>query len=130
MMRVGYIAHQLGAPTVAEMEANRKNAELWLAWIAYHFDVAPVASWISLSRQWPESEKLRKRGLEIDCVLIRRCDEIWLVGGRISDGMRIEMDAARDAGVVVIDLTALGHSPPSDLMIDAVRYIVEQARAA
>jgi len=44
MMRVGYIAHQLGAPTVAEMEANRKNAELWLAWIAYHFDVAPVAS--------------------------------------------------------------------------------------
>lgn len=85
-----YIAHPLGADEARE--ANRARASRWVAWAALHHSVAPVATWITLAGEWSECAELRYRGLDIDCALIERCDEVWLVGGRISPGMQIEAD--------------------------------------
>lgn len=106
-MKVVYIAHPLGAGP--EREQNRKNAAEWVAWAGE--TVAPVATWITLSGEWTEDR--RELGLQIDFALIERCDEVWLVGGRISPGMQLEAAHAVERGIAVIDMTALGSWPPS-----------------
>ena len=107
-MRIVYLCHPLNAPTREGIDANRLNASRWMAWLAREFPIAPVASWITLSAEWPETPENRARGLEIDKALVARCDETWMVGGRISEGMKVEAEAAR----VVRDLTALGYPAP------------------
>jgi hypothetical protein len=103
-----YIAHPLNAPTREGIEKNRENAAHWVAWLAAEFPIAPVATWITLSGLWLETAENRARGLEIDVELVKRCDETWLVGGRVSAGMRIESEHAK----VLRDLTVLGYDTP------------------
>lgn len=107
--RVVYIAHPLGAG--ADREQNRRNASKWVAW-AYRQGVAPVADWIILSGELDETPENRAGGLECDIALVELCDEVWLVGGRVSPGMEIEAGHARLCLVPVIDKTALGPLPP------------------
>lgn len=105
---VVYIAHPLG--NGPDREQNRANAAKWCAWAALACGVAPVADWIILSGEWDESR--RELGLECDAALISKCDELWLVGGRISPGMQFEADIARKLAVPVIDMTHLGYEVP------------------
>ncbi len=39
--------------------------------------------------------------------IIARCDEVWLVGGRVSSGMAAERDVAK----IAVDLTRFGEEP-------------------
>lgn len=110
-MRVVYIAHPLSAPTVQEMAENRRRAARWVAWAARQ-GVAPVATWIVLSAELSETQENRELGLAVDCATVERVDEIWLVGGRASSGMRVESDHAAAHGVRVVDLTEFGEEPP------------------
>jgi hypothetical protein len=107
-LRAIYIAHPLGQG--ADREHNRLNAMLWCASLAEGFGIAPIADWIVLSGVWDESR--RDLGMAIDMALIRRCDELWLCGGRISPGMAIEKAHAEELGKKVRDLTWYGHAPP------------------
>jgi hypothetical protein len=109
-MKVVYIAHPLGQGP--DREANRLRAARWCGYLAKEFNIAPVADWIVLSSVWSEEDG-RQLGLAIDVVLVQRCDEVWLVGGRISPGMAIEVAAAQAAGIKVIDMTDLGPEPPA-----------------
>ena len=102
-MPIVYVAHQLG-PDGPQREANRARASRWEAWIAQTFQVATIASWITLSGQWSETQENRDLGLKIDCRLIEVCGFIFLTGGRVSPGMQIEMEHAIARGVRVIDL--------------------------
>lgn len=108
MRKVVYIAHPLSGP---DREKNIRNAMLWCAWAAKVMGVSPVATWIVLANVWTEDD--REIGLACDVAAIGRCDEIWLVGGRVSEGMRIEKEAAEVARVNVVDLTHLGREVPS-----------------
>lgn len=108
-MKVVYVAHPLSGP---DRDANIARASRWCAW-AFKSGYAPVADWIVLASQLDES--YREQGLRADCALIKRCDELWYVGGRISDGMRIEGATARLVGVPVKDLTEIGEEPPEYL---------------
>lgn len=108
-MKSVYIAHPLGAGP--DREFNRARAARWVAWAGLQ-GVAPSATWIVLAGQWDESEENRTRGLAIDVTLVKRCDEVWLVGGRVSAGMKIEANAAIEAGIAVVDMTHLGEEPP------------------
>jgi len=105
-IKVVYVAHPLSGP---DRDANIARASRWCAW-AFKSGYAPVADWIVLASQLDES--YREQGLRADCALIKRCDEVWLCGGRVSEGMRIEAAAARLVGVPVKDMTALGEEPP------------------
>lgn len=109
-MKVVYVAHPLGAGK--DRESNRHSAAMWAAWIAWEYGHAIVADWIVLAGVWPETHELRARGLAIDFALIARCDELWLVGGRVSPGMEMEADEARRLGKPVIDMTHLGRLAP------------------
>lgn len=91
-----YIAHPLGDG--AEREANMLRASKWVAWAADQ-GTAPVCTWIVLASQW--SEARREDGLDIDCALVERCDEVWAVGPRVSPGMHVELTHAKKHGVPV-----------------------------
>jgi hypothetical protein len=110
VIHVGYIAHPLGAGP--DRERNRQNAARWAAWIARTYDVAPIADWIILSGEWEETPENRERGLAIDLELVERCDAIYLVGGRVSPGMAMELEHAKTHGLRVVDLTHLGYEAP------------------
>jgi hypothetical protein len=117
-----YIAHPLGQDG-PERERNRENAARWVGWLATNFDIAPVADWIVLSGVW--SEEHRERGLAIDFALIARCDEVWMVGGRISPGMAAEAGRAAQLGKRVYDLTRLGFAAPTSPSPESRKYVAE-----
>jgi hypothetical protein len=106
---VVYVAH----PVSGNVAANLERARRWLAWLV---EIAP--EW-ALAMPWMpyvetlDEDRHRERGLRDDLSMLRRCDGIVLVGGRISAGMAIELEAARNAGLWAVDLTALGSEPPA-----------------
>jgi hypothetical protein len=109
-MKVVYLAHRLGAgPDRAD---NLRAAANWGAWATRQHGVAVIADWIWLAAELPETPANRERGLESDLALVARCDELWLVGGRVSPGMELEAGEARRLGIPVIDMTHLGVVPP------------------
>lgn len=115
-MRVAYVAHPLNG-TPQEMGLNRRRAARWCAWFAQQ-GFAPVATWIVLSQELSETQENRELGLAVDCATVERCDVIFLVGGRVSAGMRVEADHAAAHGVQVVDLTHLGEEPPEQTLAE------------
>jgi hypothetical protein len=108
--RIVYIAHPLNAPTPEGMEQNRRNAARWAAWAALTQNVSPVCDWVVLSSVL--SEEHRELGLQCDLALIARVDEVWLVGGRVSSGMKIEADHAKLLGIPVRSFLLMGYEAP------------------
>lgn len=101
-----YLAHPLG--TGPERTSNQAKAKDWLKWAIENFpNHGFVADWILWSEVLPESPVNRAAGLAFDCELIKRCDELWLCGDHISEGMQSEWDAAIAAGKYILDLTHL-----------------------
>lgn len=127
--KVIYLAAPLTAPTREGIERNRTNAGCWAAWLVVHFNVAVECTWVVLTGQLEETPENRKRGLECDLALVERCDELWLVGGRVSSGMQLEADHARKRGLRVVDLTALGLVPPFDAELVRLALVEQQSGA-
>jgi len=100
-MKVIYVAHPLGRGE--DREENRRAAAAWAGWIAETFKVAISADWIVLSGVWTEDK--RDLGLAADMEMVSRSDEVWMVGPRLSDGMKLEGEHAARLGKVVRDFT-------------------------
>ena len=94
-MRVVYVAHRLSGDWPGNTAAAREFVKH-----AAHHGVAPVAPYLTLDGLLVEPDD-RELGLEIDLVLLARCDEVWLCGPVISPGMLLELDAARARGIPV-----------------------------
>lgn len=54
-----------------------------------------------------ETTENREWGLSCDKAHIERCDEVWLVGPRVSPGMALERQHAVSCGIPTYDLTGL-----------------------
>ena len=93
-----YVAHPLGDGP--DRALNVVRASKWVVWAAEQ-GVLPVCTWVVLATQWPEDDEHRAAGLQIDCGLIDRCDEVWLCGPRVSKGMHVEATHAKKVGVPV-----------------------------
>ena len=124
-MKVIYLAHPLGAATKEGVEANKARARRWIRWIYDNFsDVAVVADWLITCDVLDDfNPEHRARGMKMNKLVIPRCDEFWMVGGRISNGMNDELSVVVD--IVTghanaphvqmrryFDLTWLGEEPP------------------
>ena len=109
-MKVIYMAHKVSG----DVENNLAKAKLWLRWIEKHHDVAVVASWITECEVWDDDNlEHRAAGLRRDFAVIERCDELWLMGDRVSDGMKKETDHAEKHGLVVRNMTNFGDLLPA-----------------
>lgn len=109
--QVWYLAH----PVTGDPEGNVKNA---IAWIRFLTLVAPervyIAPWVAEVQAFfgqDVTPDFYDRVLADDMDVVRRCDGVVMVGGRISRGMDLEACAARESGGEVQDLSCL-RSPP------------------
>jgi hypothetical protein len=123
-MRIIYLAHPLGAPTPEGVEANKARARRWIRWVYDNFkDVAVVADWlITVDVLDDFNPEHRAHGMKMNKAIIPVCGEFWMVGGRISNGMRDESIVALHTATV-FDLTWLGDEPPMDVP-EKVRALV------
>jgi hypothetical protein len=126
-MRVIYLAH----PVSGDVSANLARARRWLRWVYDNFDVAVVADWILTCEVLDDANPAhRAHGLAMDRALVEICDEFWMVGGRVSNGMKTEVDVALTAKVAVRDLTWLGEEPPVEMperLREALRHVLREA---
>ncbi len=107
-MRLVYLAHCFGGDP-----ANLERAKQWLRWAAERArpDAFVLAPWIPLCETHADSDaELRAFMLDGDCEVVQRCDELWLCGSHVSDGMAQERDAALWHGKVVREF--LGRTLP------------------
>lgn len=105
-----YLAHPVGG----DIRGNCARARRWLRWL---IDAVPEVHWVC---PWlPYVDVLddsvpahREWAMQADLAVARRCDGIVLCGGRVSDGMRRELEAARlNLEATVIDLTPYAPDP-------------------
>lgn len=112
-MRLIYLAH----PVSGDVPGNLARAKRWLAWANRTCgpDAYVIAPWIANIEAGEDDADpaARARGLRACCAVVEKCDELWLVGGRISDGMARERNTALVEMVTVRDLTAMGEEPPA-----------------
>lgn len=102
---------------------NLERGMRWLNWFRVFPETTFIAPWIaSIMAGGDDSDpKQREAGLVDDCAVVERCDGIVLCGGRISSGMRREMEHGRRRLMTqdmpnyfeVYDLTKLGTEPPA-----------------
>ena len=113
-LRRVYLAHPLAGDTAG----NIARAKRWLRWCyRHHYDVAVLAPWILEVEVLEErdSDPVIREGALVRCeAVVALCDEIWLVGGAVSSGMRRELRMAVRAGKRVVDLRELGPEPPEE----------------
>jgi hypothetical protein len=109
--RVYYMAHPVGG----DVEGNLKRATAWLLWLMRSGpDHCFIAPWISQIQPGADDSDpaQRERGL-LDCeATVARCDGIVLVGGRVSAGMRRELEVAIVNDLEINNLTWLGSVAP------------------
>ena len=97
-------------------EDNLASAKRWLKWLARSFiGIDPVAEWIPWVEVLDDTDPAeRERGLALGEEMAKRLDGLFLVGGRISNGMKMAVSVAVEHKKIVFDFTALGSDPPSD----------------
>ncbi len=110
MSRIYYMAHPLG--NGYDRPLNIARAERWFAWLLYKYpEYAFTAPWIQYAKALPETSDNRDRGIRDDLEVLKRCDGIVLVGGRLSPGMACELEEALWKKMDVMDLLHLGSEP-------------------
>jgi len=110
-MKLAYMAH----PVSGNVEENLKSAKRWLRWLTESREepMTFIAPWITDCEIWDDSRPGdRALGLARCMEVISRCDELWIVGGRISDGMRQEIAHAKRHDITTVNLTEMGSCPP------------------
>ena len=90
-MIVAYMAHPVGG----DVPGNIAKAKRWLTFLQRTYPdrafVAPWIDWIEFAEGLDDADpKAREIGMQRDLAVVRRCDEIWLVGGYLSPGMKRE----------------------------------------
>jgi len=111
VMQIAWVAHPVGPDGPARV-ANLERAERWLRWLVQtHEGIAFSLPWMAYCRTL--SEEHRQRGMRDNLAGLARCDAIVLVGGTLSEGMRVELDCARARGLVAVDYLHLGPEPPT-----------------
>lgn len=104
-INVVYIAHPLRGDWDGNVAMARRYAHAAL--LAGYAPVAPYLMGLPLDDEKPLDRIL---GLSHDLAVIPKCDEIWLCGDRLSEGMRAEMEMANQLGIWLRSVTLSGET--------------------
>lgn len=108
--RVVYICspcHPLSAGEAGEAELGenllRAEAYSYAAVISHAVPIAPHLLFTRFLDEFNPSH--RNNGLELAQEVLKRCDELWVFGDRISEGMKAEIEAAEKARMPIIRIS-------------------------
>ena len=97
-MRLVYIC----SPLRGDMEANKKRADEYCAYAA-SCGVVPLAPHTTFPRYLDENiPAQRKQGLDMGLELLKRCDDLWVMGSEISEGMKAEIEFAKEEQMPIL----------------------------
>lgn len=83
-------------------EGNLDRARRWYRQLSLAFpSVAFLAPWVLNCECFEDTDSYRRAGIARNCEIIRRCDELWLVGPRVSPGMVVEAEFAERLGMLI-----------------------------
>lgn len=101
-MKLVYIC----SPLRGDMEANMKRAARYCAYAA-GCGVIPIAPHVAWNGVFDDTvPEKREAALRLGLELLKRCDEVWVMGNEISEGMQGEIEEAENlhiARVYVLD---------------------------
>lgn len=84
------------SPFRGDIEENMKKAKFY-ARIAVRTGYVPIAPHLYFPQFLDENTPTeRMEGIELGMELMACCDEIWLFGFNVTEGMKFELDNARD----------------------------------
>ena len=90
------------SPFRGDYDANTKNARFYSRHAALQLGVIPIVPHLLfpqfLDDTVPEERAL---GLRFGLELLKLCDELWVYGDRISEGMKAEIEFAKELGIPV-----------------------------
>lgn len=91
----------LASPLRGDYERNISRA-VGYSRLASECGVLPLAPHIIFS-QWCDDNipGQREQGLKLGLALLEKCDELWVMGKKVSQGMQGEIDFAREHGIRV-----------------------------
>lgn len=81
------------APLKGDVLGNTKNA-LRLSELAYKKGAIPITPHILFPFLDDDNAEERKRALFMDLVLMGKCQEVWVLGNKLSQGMKKELQIA------------------------------------
>ena len=97
-MKLGYIC----SPLRGEIEENIKKAHKYCEYAA-GCDVIPLAPHTIFTAYLDDTIKeQREQGLKMGLELLKRCDEIWVCGDEVSQGMQGEIDLATKLNIPTV----------------------------
>lgn len=93
-IKVAYLAH----PVSGDVKRNIARAKRWLSYLqktySGHVFIAPWITGIEICGDDDNDPLQRERGIQRDCAVIAKCDELWLCGADFSKGMEREVVVA------------------------------------
>lgn len=97
-MRLVYVC----SPLRGNIEANQQKADEYCAYAAA-CGVVPLAPHTIFTRYLDENiPEQREQGLKLGTELLKHCNELWVMGGVISEGMQNEIKLARELHLPVL----------------------------
>lgn len=87
------------SPLRGDMERNIVRANYFSRFV-FEKGCIPIAPHVIFTQFLDDAKtKERKRGIEMGIALLKLCDELWVFGPTISEGMKTEIEAARKRGL-------------------------------
>ena len=83
------------APFSGDVQANIKNA-VKLAELAYQKGCIPLTPHLLFPFMDDENKKHRKDAMFMDIILLGKCQELWVLGDKITQGMEKEIEVATE----------------------------------
>lgn len=101
------------SPCRGDYEKNIQKAQGYCREVV-HMGVIPIAPHVYLTQFLNDTiPEERSIGLNIGLELLKECNEVWVYGiQNPSEGMKAEIELAKELGIPVRDATEVYQSPP------------------
>lgn len=106
-MKIWYLAHPVREGQGWSVEGNKKHA-LELQEMLLDQGIVTIMPWFSyVSHFGGHKEGIMKTMFEMNIECVKRCDGIILTGHKLTSGMQVELDAALESVVPILNLIGL-----------------------
>lgn len=120
-MKIYYLAHPVRPDSQFTEKQNLEDV-IQIQKLLWDCGVWTIIPWYTNVLIRPNTVNIDEY-LVFDEECVRRCDGIILSGHRLSDGMKAELKAAREAGLDVINLIGVSHKHIANEILREVRPV-------